>query len=129
MRIIEQRSGKRVYDFTKPATEERPPTDERHEEQRVIDAAMAIMPEQLVASQLPKARDTIAHAIEILDLQVAAIRHDLGRRWLHRQCSMVGKGNSRATDQRQKPGAIANQTRRGSSPYSNREQAQVGRRT
>jgi hypothetical protein len=78
MRIIDQRGSKRVYDFTKPAVEERPFTDERQAEQRAIDAAMAIVPEQLVASQLPKARATIAHAIEILDLQVAAIRHDLG---------------------------------------------------
>jgi hypothetical protein len=76
MKVIEQRGGKRVYDFTK--TEERPPDETRQREQHIIDAAVAVVLDQVPPQQLSATRDLIAQAMEILDLQIAAIRHDLG---------------------------------------------------
>jgi hypothetical protein len=78
MKVIEQRGGKRTYDFTKNESEERPPNETRQHEQRIIDAAVSVVLEQVPPQQLSATRDLIAQAMEVLDLQIAAIRHDLG---------------------------------------------------
>jgi hypothetical protein len=76
MKVIEQRSGKRVYDFTK--TDERPPDETHQREQHIIDAAVSVVLDQIPPQQLSATRDLIAQGMEVLDLQIAAIRHDLG---------------------------------------------------
>jgi hypothetical protein len=78
MRIIEQRSGKRIYDFSKSEPDERSPDETRQREQHTIDAAISVVLDQVPPQQLSATRDLIAQAMETLDLQIAVIRHDLG---------------------------------------------------
>ena len=47
-------------------------------EQDLIAAALLIRPEMVEIGELGKARDFIEHAMHMLDLQIAAIRHNLG---------------------------------------------------
>jgi hypothetical protein len=50
------------------------------QQEEIIESAVAIEPEKLAIDALPNARTAIERAMEILDLEIAQIRHDLGER-------------------------------------------------
>jgi hypothetical protein len=78
MKATKQRDGKRIYDFTKSEPDGRSPDETRQREQHIIDAAVSVVLDQVSPQQLSTTRNLITQAMEILDLQIAAIRHDLG---------------------------------------------------